>query len=266
MDATPQAASAVADNISVSVKGQRPDAGATAQRPRFFLIMSAICLAIAVVGFVPSFFAPLVTGQFSRPPVFYVHALFFFAWVGFFFAQNWQIAKGRVLAHREWGVVGAGLVVGMFFSVLILVIFRLHQNVPMPVPPTILAWNGAAQMTSFGILVAAGLANVRRPEVHKRFMLVATMSILGAPIARWPESIMNHYGLSPIPAVLPTILVSMIALFGAAMIYDRRTYGRISRIYIFGFLANLALGLTAPLIANNAVWLSITNWMKIVAG
>jgi hypothetical protein len=45
-------------------------------------------------------------------------------------------------------------------------------------------------MLVFAILATAGILYRRRPETHKRLMLVATISLLGAAISRWPFAIM----------------------------------------------------------------------------
>src|SRR5437868_2067154 len=88
----------------------------------FYAAMSALCLAVAVLGFAPTFFLPLAQGTFERPPVFYIHGLLFFSWTLYFCAQTWMIAAGRTLAHREWGVLGAGLAGAMVFSVMSVVV------------------------------------------------------------------------------------------------------------------------------------------------
>lgn len=46
-------------------------------------------------------------------------------------------------------------------------------------------WVQVGGMLFFGGAFAAAIANVRTPEVHKRLMLLATISLLDAPIARW---------------------------------------------------------------------------------
>ena len=46
-------------------------------------------------------------------------------------------------------------------------------------------------MLVFAILVGAGFNFRRRPDVHKRLMLLATVSILAAAVARLPFAIMQ---------------------------------------------------------------------------
>jgi len=42
------------------------------------------------------------------------------------------------------------------------------------------------------VLVAAGIWYRRRGDVHKRLMLVATVSLLGAAFARWPLAVLEE--------------------------------------------------------------------------
>jgi hypothetical protein len=267
MTATPQGVSIEANHTPLRARDQQPPASEVNRRPRFFLVMSAIFLAIAVVGFIPTFFAPLVTGHFSRPPVYYIHAVAFFGWVVFYFSQNLLIYQGRVLAHREWGVMGAALAAAMVFSVLILDVVEINQKTPLDVLPTIITWAGVSLMTMFVVCVAAGLANVRRPEVHKRFMLIATMGLLGAPIARWPVTFAPHTSTGTPSIWVPlTLIPATLMLYAAVMIYDKTRAGRISRVYIFGLVAGLALAALGAPLAATPLWQSVTSWMKGLAG
>lgn len=59
-------------------------------------------------------------------------------------------------------------------------------------------------ITLFAVLVTTSLANVRRPAVHKRLMLVATASILQAAVARWFVLFMAPPGAVGAPPVVST--------------------------------------------------------------
>jgi hypothetical protein len=102
--------------------------------------------------------------------------------------------------------------------------------------------------------------------VHKRLMLIATIILLGAPVARWPETFLAHPGEPRAAVVAPFYLGLMISMWGAAMIYDRTRSGRISRVYIFGFLSNIAMGLLLGPVGASPFWLSVTNWVRGLAG
>jgi hypothetical protein len=103
--------------------------------------------------------------------------------------------------------------------------------------------------------------------VHKRFMLIATMGLLGAPIARWPVTFAPHTTTGMPSIWIPlTLIPANLMLFAAVMIYDRTRTGRISRVYIFGLVAGLALGVLGGPMATSPLWQSVTGWMKGLAG
>jgi hypothetical protein len=91
----------------------------------------------------------------------------------------------------------------------------------------------------FAVLVAIALLNVRKPEVHKRLMLVATASILQAAVGRifllfLAPSRPSGAAISANPppvfvTVMPGLVVDLLIV--AAMIHDRRTMGRVHRVY-----------------------------------
>src|SRR5260221_181878 len=71
-------------------------AGATSSTSRrFYLWMAASCFIIAVVGFAPTYWAPLVKGSFKAEPMVHIHGMLMFGWVTFFVAQTWLVANGR---------------------------------------------------------------------------------------------------------------------------------------------------------------------------
>src|SRR5215468_7022801 len=98
-------------------------------------------------------------------------------------------------------------------------------------------------IATFGGLVAAAIANVRRPEYHKRLMLLATVSIMPPAVARLigmaatlTTGAPRQFGVAP-PSVIAAMAIGTVAgvaadlLIGAAMVYEWRTRGRPHRVY-----------------------------------
>ena len=108
----------------------------------------------------------------------------------------------------------------------------------------------------FAIVVTLALVNVRRPEVHKRLMLLATVSILQAPVARWflmalrpPDAV----GAPPVAvSIAPGFVVDLLIV--AAMIFDWRTRGRPHRVYVIGGALLLALQLLRLPLSATVTW------------
>ena len=78
-------------------------------------------------------------------------------------------------------------------------------------------------MTVFLALVAAAVALRSRPQTHKRLMLLATINLLDAPIARWPGA----PGLTAVYVLVDLFIV-------AAILYDLATRRRVDPAYVWG--------------------------------
>ncbi len=269
MDATPQAAPSATEH-SLARARRPPEDGALAPTPRFFRVMALIAVAITFVGFLPTFFLPLAQGTFVREPVVYIHGVLFFGWVVFFFIQTWQVGRGQILAHREWGVFGAALVSAMVFSVMTVVVVRLNHplNVPRGAPgSTEFAFGQVLGPLTFAAFVTAGLANVRRPEVHKRLMLLATLSILGAPLGRWIGVVQQLLPVGPPPLWLtqmPGLVTDVLVI--AAMVYDYRSMRRVSWVYLLGLPIIIGFPMAGAFIGFTPAWQQAAAWLRTLGG
>jgi hypothetical protein len=97
---------------------------------------------------------------------------------------------------------------------------------------------------------------VRRPEVHKRLMLLAGISILDAAVARWFLTFLAPPGPPGPPPVIVTIPPAFVAylLLVAAMVHDWRTRGRPHAVYVIGGAVLIALKLLNLPISETHAW------------
>src|SRR5207237_8489703 len=116
------------------------------------------------------------------------HGLVFTSWLALFLRQTTPVAAHRTDIHRRLGILG-----GVIASLMILIgfstaVIRASQGAtPVPgVSPLSFLVVPLGDILVFSILVGAGFYYRRRPDVHKRLMLLATISILAAAIARLP--------------------------------------------------------------------------------
>jgi hypothetical protein len=197
--------------------------------------------------------------------------MFFFGWTIFFCLQSWLVYSGRTPSHREWGMAGIALATAMVFSVFIAAGAMVHLRTAAGHGPEALGftWVQVGGMLFFGGTFAAAIANVRRPEVHKRLMLLATISLLDAPIARW---VLGFTGAIPEsgapPAVGQIFAASLIAdlLLVAAIAFDWRTRGRPHPVYLIGGAVLLVFQATRTMVSETAVWQAIAAWIVGLAG
>ena len=236
----------------------------TASDRAFFSRMAYACAAVGVLGFGPTFWIPLLTGNLTLPPILYLHAGVFYCWLALFVVQSRLIAARQVSRHRTVGVAGVSLVTAMCFVGTLAAVssmraaeaagFGAEARAFSVVPLTGIAF--------FATLFAIALLKVSRPEVHKRLLLVATVSLLNAAVGRL---FILALGLpSPATAVEPppvfvTILPGLIAdaLLIPALLYDRRHLGYVHRTYWLAGAALIASQLLRVPFAATAVWQSV---------
>lgn len=243
---------------------------------RFYYRMAGACVAIAFLGFTPSYFVPLARGGGGWPLVIHVHGLLFFIWVLFFWWQTWLIVNGRRQHHRAWGLVGIGLAVSMVSAAFMVVASRAasHQAAGFVVEGRSFAWIAVSDLLIFAGILAAAVANVGKPETHKRLMLMATISLLGPPIGRWVLLGVKTFTAvqAATPGAPPPVTAGYLphalsfTLVAIAMARDRRTIGRIHPAYVASFAVMVLQLLTLTTIASSPSWQRIAARIATVGG
>jgi len=252
---------------------------------QFYFVMALTCLAIAVLGFVPTYFAPMVQGRFAGPPLLHIHGLILFAWMIYFCTQTWLVAQGKSLAHRTWGVLGVSIATAMVFVVTAVVSLRISQA-SLPGQPEALAhgvrafaWVSIGEIAFFIGAFAVAIVYVKRPEIHKRLLLLATISLLGAPIARWfltllapsappppaPPSGLPAVFAPPVFVAVPPALIGDILLL-VAMWVDWRTRGRPHPVYLIGGGLMVLLHATQVQVAESPAWQAVAAAIGHITG
>lgn len=243
---------------------------------RFYHRMASTCLAIAVVGFAPSYFVPLARGAGSWPLIIHLHGLLFFGWTVFLWWQSRQILRGAMRRHRAWGLFGIALGTTMVCAAFGVVAMRIgvHQQQGFAVEGRRFAWIGISDLLIFASLLGGSIARARRPETHKRLMLMATIALLGPPIGRWVLLALREFtnlpgatsgAPPPVTAGYVPHLLSF-ALVAVAMTRDVRTIGRVHPAYLVSFAAMGLQLITLTSIANSRAWQWIAGAIAGMAG
>src|SRR5215207_10129096 len=150
------------------------------QSERFYTRMAATFIAVAVIGFAPTYWLPIGRGTLAVPPIVHLHALLFFGWTVLFWRQTSLAASGNLTRHRELGVAGVAVATAMLFVGTATAIGSMKRGEAAGFGPAAHAFSIVAftAIILFVVLIAVALVNVGKPDVHKRLMLVATASLL----------------------------------------------------------------------------------------
>jgi hypothetical protein len=236
----------------------RPRAVASSHARYFYFYMALSCIAVAFLGFAPTYWVPMATGSFPSMPVIHFHGMLFFAWTLYFAFQTWLAASGRVARHRTIGMIGVSLATAMTIFGFLAAVNAMKRSAALGLTDAGIAFAivPLSGILFFAVVFSLAIANTRQPETHKRLMLLAGISILDAAVARWFLTFLAPAGPAGPPPVEITIIPALVAylLLVPAMIFDWRRQGRPHPVYIYGGIALLAVKLLNWPISITPAW------------
>lgn len=236
----------------------------------FFVYMAIVCAAVAFIGFAPTYWVPLLAGRLGVDPIIHAHAVFFFAWSVFFVCQSWLAASGQLRSHRRVGLIGVSLATAMTLIGLVTAIHRMHWAAGLGQAEAGKAFSivPISTVLFFAGAFTAAVVAARRRDWHQRLMLVAAISILDAPIARWFIVFLAPVApAGPPPVVVdlgPALIALLILVF--AMFIDWRRLGRVHPAYVYGALGYAGLKVLQIPISESAAWLAVATWLMGFGG
>ncbi|MEO8466539.1 MAG: hypothetical protein ABI640_14435 [Gammaproteobacteria bacterium] len=227
-------------------------------RNPLYVGITLLVTAIAFVGFWPTYFGPLLAGTVDKLPVIHVHAAVYVGWLAIFIAQAAFAATRRLDLHVKLGNFS------IYYGVLVILMgvtaaismfaVRVHDGHFEEAAGRLVA--PLADMVFFTPLFAAAIGFRRKPEIHKRLMIVATTVLLVAAVGRMPLLVARSW---------PFLLVWCSPLLAGA-VYDVVRRRAIPWIYLLGVgvIAARAFG-TAP-VRESVAWHEFTAWLATAVG
>lgn len=200
-------------------------------RPSFYLGMTLLMAFFVFGGFGMTYWYPMVSGTFPpAPPVVHLHGLVYSAWMILLVVQPLLVNVRNVALHRSLGTFGIALATAvMFMGALITLLGAVNSRENPGGSYYDGMYLGIMAVTGFGTLFTLAIRNVRRPDIHKRLMLLAMLPLLPPGIHRL---YMVPLGLTAFP-ILPMYL-TLDAMALAIIVHEWRTHGRISPYTLVG--------------------------------
>ena len=221
----------------------------------FYTGMSVAILITVFAGFSRTFFLRPYFQTQPLLPLLIAHGIIFSSWIILFLMQTTLVAARRTRIHMRLGILGGVLaslmiVIGVYTSLV-------RAKGPSPVPdvnPLSFLTIPLGDMLLFGILVGTALYFRRRPDTHKRLMLLSTIAILPAAVARLPFGFVETGG--------PLVFFGLSDLFILPMIvFDIITRGRPHRATLLG---GALIVISHPLrivIGGTQAWVAFATWI-----
>lgn len=225
----------------------------TSVRPpfRWFYMGIAVFMTVLVLnGFGPGYFFPLLGGNVPEVHwVIHLHGAIFIGWMALLLIQVALVALGKTSSHRKLGSVG----IAYGFSVLLMGLIAGFVTPVLHVSSGEWDVDRAAgfllvilgDMALWGGFFGAAVFYRRKPQIHKRLILLATVALLFAAIGR-------NQPIEPLILQL-AVWLSPILL---AMAFDLWSRKRIHPAYLIGTAILLIAYLRIPL-RTSEVWLAV---------
>lgn len=226
------------------------------RRERWFYLGMTVAFVITVfAGFAPTYYLRPAYTSTPLPGLLHLHGLIFTSWLVLFAIQTTLIAAHRTDIHRRLGVFGGVNAALMIVVGAVTGIIRAKQGAtPLPdISPLSFLVIPLGDIFVFFVLVGAGFYFRRRPDVHKRLMMLATISILPAAVARLPFAVMQAG---------PPAFFGFTDLFVlVCVVYDIVTLKRVHRATALGGLFIIVMQPLRLMISGTRPWLAFAAWL-----
>lgn len=221
----------------------------------FFSGMALLILASVFLGFARSYY---LAGIFHAPLpslIVHIHGAVFSTWILLLITQTSLVSAGRVDIHRRLGIAGFFLACLMIvLGVLAATDALARPNTPSGLDVKTFYIIPMTDMLIFAVLMFFAFRYRVNPAAHKRIILVATIGIMIAAIARWPFVMVYRKPL--VAALLSYIFLLILVL------YDLLSTRKIHRatLWASAFLA-LVQQVRFPF-GQTAAWHAFATWAQ----
>lgn len=223
-------------------------------RSSIYIPLALLAAVIAVAGFWKSYFG----GRFMQSEMLiHLHAAVFMGWIFLVGLQSYFAITGRIALHMKIGRFGMAygvflVVVGLGFA-LVMFARRVAAVGPENTHGGFLA--PLTDMLVFTTFLIGAWVTRRRPEFHRRFILLATNTILIAAVGRAS----GGTGSLALRDVLPFLLIWLSPLW-IAMAYDWFKHRTFHRVYAFGAMLLIALRYRG-IVRETGAWQAVSRWI-----
>ena len=171
-----------------------------------------------------------------------MHGAVFSSWILLLIAQTSLVTAGRVDLHRRLGIAGFVLACFMFILGVLAGADGLRRGI------------GRDPLAFYMLSVYLAFRARSNPPEHKRFILLATIAIIPAAIARWPFDFVHRK-----PPIAYLVSYGFLLLLIA---YDLWSSRKIHRATLWaGALIVVAHVISGP-IAHTATWHSFARHVQ----
>jgi len=227
-------------------------------RPSFYLSMILLMAFFVFGGFSMTYWYPMAAGTFPpAPPVVHFHGLVYSSWMILLVVQALLVNVRSVALHRSLGMFGialATMVIVMGSLITILGASGSSGNAAHGI------YLGITAVTGFGLLFTLAMRNTRKPDIHRRLILLAMLPILPPGIHRL---YMVPLGLQAFPVVAMYMTLNAMAL--AILVQEWRQSGSINKYTWIGVSWLVTQQIVHGLIIDTPFFVDVVRFLGSLA-
>jgi hypothetical protein len=235
----------------------RPITSVNKRHERFFYSAMAVAILLTVVaGFSRTFYLRPLFHPEPLMPLLIAHGIIFSSWLALFITQTTLVAAKRTRTHMRLGIAG-GVIAALMIVIGTLTAIVRAKTAAIPPgfsSPLIFLTIPLGDMLVFAILISGAFYFRLRADIHKRLMLLATIGILPAAVARLPLDFILQAGPVGFFGIADLFIIPV-------LIWDLATRGRPHRATV---LAAALIVISQPLrivIGNTHGWIAFATWL-----
>lgn len=176
-------------------------------KPSFYFWMILLMAFFVFGGFSMTYWFPMAAGTFPpAPPVVHFHGLVYTCWMILLIVQALLVNVRSVALHRSLGLFGISLATLVIVMGTLITILGASNSSGGAAAHGI--YLGIMAVTGFGILFILAMRTTRKPDIHRRLILLAMLPILPPGIHRL---YMVPLGLQSFPVVAMYITLDLMA-------------------------------------------------------
>ncbi|MBX7527787.1 hypothetical protein [Qipengyuania vesicularis] len=222
---------------------------------RFYLATGIYVFVLGAVGFARNFYLrPFGSEPLADAGPIYagsiLHGLVCTAWMALAVWQPWLVMRGKTALHRKTGRWGAVVAILLIVTGLVVTWSQAVRFAATgETPGFVIVPLGTLAM--FALAFGLAIHFRKRPEYHKRWIVVAHCTLLAPPAAR----ALVTFEIPPVPLII--LLISFPLLVGLLLdIWKRRA---VPWIYLIGIFLVVVVGGVRQQMVNEPAWIVLVE-------
>lgn len=196
---------------------------------RFYLGFGLVGLTVVALGFGVTYVLPMARRTFSAPWFVHLHGASALAWIVLLIIQARLVGRARTPLHRRLGKIALPLALLIWASGIATAVWAAGRDLAKLGTAATSGLAGTATgLSLYLLLVIAALITRRKPDWHKRLVMLASIQVL------WPAFFRLRHLLPVVPK--PEISFALVLAYSPILIAalrDRWLYGKIHPVWLW---------------------------------